>query len=98
MSTTTPRGTAMSALADDMTFTSSRERSALTRFQRQAIDHALHEDERVLAAAATELRACGGRHVSAPDGAMAVTDRRLLVVDPESVRATDSVITIPFCD
>ena len=69
----------------------------LSRLQRQAIANTLSDDERVLAAAKTELKACSGRAVAAA-GAMVVTDHRLLILHPGSARPEDAVITVPFAE
>lgn len=87
----------MGVLAHDVASDRSTTDLGLSRFQRQVIAAALLDGERVLAAAATELKVCGRRVFAAPGaGAMVVTDRRLLVVDPDSTRAADAVITVPF--
>ena len=88
----------MSALAGNLAYSPSEADPALSRTQRRLIDRALFADERVLVAAAAQLKGCAGRRArGAPRaGALAVTDRRLLVVDPASEHAKDSVIAIPF--
>lgn len=90
----------MSVLAGNLTSHPSAVGSRLSRAHRQLIDHTLGDNERVLAATAADLKCVRGRRVSgAPRaGALAVTDHRLLVVDPDSARTAEAVIDIPFLE
>jgi hypothetical protein len=92
------KGVTMSVLADNLAFNQSVADSRLSRAQRELIDLALLDDERVLVATAAELKRSRGHRVSGPPraGALAVTDRRLLVLDPDSTRAAERVTAVPF--